>query len=226
MKSYGEYCALARALDVIGDRWTMLVVRELLVGPCRYSDLYNALPGIATNLLVQRLRTLEEAGVVALAHAPAPVSARVYSLTEWGLGLQRPLVELARWGVPLMSTGAGEDHNRGRWLVFAIMALYPEAAALQEESGFPAVTVRIDAEDDSLLLVSGSTGVRTSVTSGDASADVIVTGSSEEVFRTLSGDRTEGAHARVTGNTDALRRFFELTASALTADRPLAGRHS
>ena len=140
MKSYGEFCSLSRALDVVGDRWTMLVVRELLVGPSRYSDLHKALPGIATNLLASRLRALEEAGVVAATDAPAPVSARVYSLTEWGRGLQRPLVELARWGVPLMSAGTGEDHSRGRWLVFAIMALFPEPAATQEDSGVPAVT--------------------------------------------------------------------------------------
>lgn len=100
MKSYGEYCALSRALDVIGDRWTMLVVRELLIAPSRYSDLHKALPGIATNLLAQRLRTLEEAGVVTSEEQPAPVSARVYSLTDWGRGLQTVLVDLARWGVP------------------------------------------------------------------------------------------------------------------------------
>nr|WP_271209704.1 helix-turn-helix domain-containing protein [Rhodococcus wratislaviensis]GLK34418.1 transcriptional regulator [Rhodococcus wratislaviensis] len=218
MKSYGEFCSLSRALDVVGDRWTMLVVRELLVGPSRYSDLHKALPGIATNLLASRLRALEEAGVVAATDAPAPVSARVYSLTEWGRGLQRPLVELARWGVPLMSAGTGEDHSRGRWLVFAIMALFPEPAATQEDSGVPAVTVRIDADGDSLLLVSDPTGVRASVTSAGEPAEVIVAGSSEEVFGTLSGDRTEGPHAHVTGDADALRRFFALTSTALTAD--------
>ncbi|MGY4782972.1 winged helix-turn-helix transcriptional regulator [Rhodococcus opacus] len=219
MKSYSEFCSLSRALDVIGDRWTMLVVRELLVGPSRYSDLHKALPGIATNLLASRLRTLEEAGVVASTDAPAPVSARVYALTEWGQKLRRPLVELARWGVPLMSTGAGEDHSRGRWLAFAIMALFPEPGAMQESSDIPAVTARIDAEGDNLLLVSDPTGVHASMTSAGEPAEVIVKGSSEEIFRTLSGDRTEGAHAHVTGDADALRRFFALTSSALTFDR-------
>ena len=219
MKSYGEFCALARALDVIGDRWTMLIVRELLVGPSRYSDLNRALPGIATNLLAQRLRALEETGVVASSDEPAPVSARVYFLTEWGLGLRKPLVELARWGVPLMSTGAGDDHNRGRWLVFAIMALFPEASALASGPGFPVLTARIDADGDSVLLESGPTGVSTSIVSSDVSAELIIEGSSEEVFLTLSGDRTARPHARVAGDTDALHRFSELTAIALTADR-------
>ncbi|MDF2898572.1 MAG: putative transcriptional regulator [Rhodococcus erythropolis] len=218
MKTYGEFCALARALDVIGDRWTMLVVRELLVGPSRYSDLNKALPGIATNLLAARLRTLEEAGVVTAADAPAPVSARVYSLTEWGQGLQRSLVELARWGVPLMSTGAGEDHSRGRWLVFAVMALYPEPDAAQQVTGFPAVTVRIDADGDSVLLVSDTAGVRASVASAHEPAEVIVEGTSEKVFRTLSGGGGD-SHAEIKGDADAIRRFSMLTSLALTSER-------
>jgi len=216
MKSYGEFCALARALDVIGDRWTMLIVRELLIGPSRYSDLTRALPGIATNLLAQRLRTLEETGVVASSEEPAPVSARVYFLTEWGLGLQRSLVELARWGAPLMAAGAGDDHNRGRWLVFAIMALYPEAAALPTQARFPTLTARIDADGDSLLLVSGSTGVRASVTNSDESAEVTIAGTSEQVFALLSGGCAD-TPARITGSADALRRLSELTSTALTA---------
>ncbi|QYA99819.1 helix-turn-helix transcriptional regulator (plasmid) [Rhodococcus sp. USK10] len=222
MKSYGEFCALARALDVIGDRWSMLIVRELLVGPSRYSDLHKSLPGIATNLLAQRLRTLEETGVVASSEEPAPVSARVYVLTEWGLGLRRPLVELARWGVPLMSAGAVEDHKRGRWLVFAIMALYPEAAALPAPARFPTVTARIDADGDRLLLVSGPTGVRASVTNGDESAEVTLAGTSEQVFAVLSGSGAE-TPARITGSADALRRLSELTAMALTAGSDPAG---
>ncbi|MDF2469973.1 winged helix-turn-helix transcriptional regulator [Rhodococcus erythropolis] len=218
MKTYGEFCALARALDVIGDRWTMLVVRELLVGPSRYSDLNKALPGIATNLLAARLRTLEEAGVVTATDAPAPVSARVYSLTEWGQGLQRSLVELARWGVPLMSTGAGEDHSRGRWLVFAVMALYPEPDAAQQVTGFPTVTVRIDADGDSVLLVSDTAGVRASVASAHEPAEVIVEGTSEKVFRTLSGGGGD-SHAEIKGDADAIRRLSMLTSLALTSER-------
>nr|GLK35216.1 hypothetical protein GCM10017611_20680 [Rhodococcus wratislaviensis] len=200
-----------------------MIVRELLVGPSRYSDLTKALPGIATNLLAQRLRTLEETGVVASSDEPPPVSARVYFLTEWGLGLQKPLVELARWGMPLMSTGAGDDHNRGRWLVFAIMALYPEAGAASV-SGFPVLTARIDADGDSLLLSSGSNGVRTSLTSSDVSAELTIEGSSEEVFFTLSG-HTERPQARVAGDPDALQRFSELTAFALTVARNLENRY-
>ena len=82
MRSYGQYCALAKALDVLGDRWTLLIVRELmLAGPSRYTDLRNGLPGIATNLLSDRLRELEAAGVVAREQAPPPVATTLFSLT-------------------------------------------------------------------------------------------------------------------------------------------------
>ena len=85
MRSYDEYCALAKSLDVVGDRWTLLIVRELeLRGACRYTDLRNGLPGIATNLLADRLRELEAAGLVAREEAPPPVATTLFQLTERG----------------------------------------------------------------------------------------------------------------------------------------------
>ncbi len=86
MRSYGQYCSIARALDVVGDRWTLLIVRELLLqGPCRFTDLKNGLPGIATNLLSTRLKELEEAGLISREDAPPPVATVLYTLTENGL---------------------------------------------------------------------------------------------------------------------------------------------
>ena len=79
MRSYDEYCAVAKSLDVVGDRWTLLIVRELaLQGPCRYTDLRNGLPGIATNLLADRLRELEHAGVVSREEAPPPIATTLF----------------------------------------------------------------------------------------------------------------------------------------------------
>lgn len=212
MKSYGEFCALSRALDVIGDRWTMLVVRELLIAPSRYSDLHKALPGIATNLLAQRLRTLEEAGVITSVEQPAPVSAQVYTLTDWGRGLHTVLVDLARWGVPLLAPGIGDDHSQGRWLAFAIMALYPERAE------FPSLTVRIIADGDELLLTAGAGGVQTTLTSPGRPADITIEGRSDDVFRTLSGELTDQPTALPIGDDAALQRFSQLTRLAYTHD--------
>lgn len=210
MKSYGEFCALSRALDVVGDRWTMLVVRELLIAPSRYTDLHKALPGIATNLLAQRLRTLEEAGVITSEEQPAPVSAQVYMLTDWGRGLHTVLVDLARWGVPLLAPGIGDDHSQGRWLVFAIMALFPERA------DYPSLTVRIITDGDELLLTAGTDGIKTSLANPGASADVTIEGTSDEVFRALSGELTDKPTAPVSGDDLALQRFSQLTSLAYT----------
>src|SRR3979409_2476971 len=101
MRSYGQYCSVAKALDVIGARWTLLIVRELeLRGACRYTDLRNGLPGIATNLLADRLRELEHAGVVAREDAPPPVATALFRLTPRGAQLRPVLESLVRWGMP------------------------------------------------------------------------------------------------------------------------------
>ena len=85
MRSYGQYCSVAKALDVVGDRWTLLIVRELLLrGACRYTDLKDGLPGIATNLLADRIRELEAAGLIRREEAPPPVATTLVHLTEAG----------------------------------------------------------------------------------------------------------------------------------------------
>ena len=104
MRSYRQYCGLAKALDVIGDRWNLLIVRELLArSPARYTDLHNGLPGIATNLLADRLRELEAAGVVRKYEAPPPVATTVFELTARGEDLWPAIRELGRWGRPLLA---------------------------------------------------------------------------------------------------------------------------
>src|SRR3954454_6134645 len=110
MRSYGQYCGLAKALDVVGDRWSLLIVRELLLrDACRYTDIRDGLPGIATNLLADRLRDLEEAGVVAREEAPPPVATTLYRLTARGEELRAALTALGRWGLPLVAEAAGDE---------------------------------------------------------------------------------------------------------------------
>src|SRR5215204_5707727 len=99
-RSYGQYCGLARALDVVGDRWNLLIVRQLLIGPARYGELHVGLPGVATNLLVDRLRDLELAGVIE--RRSAANGGVTYALTEWGTELRQPIEGLIRWSTPLM----------------------------------------------------------------------------------------------------------------------------
>ncbi|MEQ0561189.1 helix-turn-helix domain-containing protein [Amycolatopsis sp. NEAU-NG30] len=121
-RSYGQYCGLARALDVVGDRWNLLVVRQLLVGPARYRELQDGLPGVATNLLADRLRDLESAGVVERRLA-GEGNAIEYALTPWGAGLREPIEGLIRWSTPLMVRGPEGDRFRGEWLLVALPAL-------------------------------------------------------------------------------------------------------
>lgn len=107
-RSYDDGCAAAHALDLIGERWALLVVRELLLGPRRFSDLRAELPGISPNVLSQRLRDLEDIGVVRREHLPPPAASWVYTLTGWGRELEPVLQQLGRWGArsPVRPAGA------------------------------------------------------------------------------------------------------------------------
>jgi DNA-binding HxlR family transcriptional regulator len=98
MRTYCDGCAAAHALDLIGERWALLVVRELLLGPKRFTDLRAGLPGVSPNVLAQRLRELERAGVVRRRKLPPPAASRVYELTSWGEELEPVVVSLGRWG--------------------------------------------------------------------------------------------------------------------------------
>src|SRR3954451_13063866 len=124
MRSYDEYCAIAKSLDVIGDRWTLLIVRELaLRGACRYTDLRNGLPGIASNLLAERLRELERNGLIAREGAPPPIATSLFRLTPRGEQLRPLLDELFRWGLPLMAEQDPDEAVRSHWLAGALEAM-------------------------------------------------------------------------------------------------------
>ena len=97
-RTYGDACGIARALDIVGERWALLVARELLLGPKRFTDLRAGLPRVGPDMLAARLRELEEAGVVRRATLPPPAASRVYELTEWGAELAPVLMALGRWG--------------------------------------------------------------------------------------------------------------------------------
>src|SRR5258708_12092227 len=109
MRQYGQFCPLAKAFDVVGDRWTLLIVRELSVRRCRYTDLREGLPGIATNLLADRLRSLEAAGVITAETAPPPVATTLYRLAERGEALRPAANALAQWGGPLLADADETD---------------------------------------------------------------------------------------------------------------------
>ena len=115
MKRYGQACPIARSLDVVGERWSLLLVRELTLGPRRYRDLATGLPGIPSNVLAARLKDLQAAGVVTRRTLPAPADVTVYELTEAGRALQPALTELLHWGRRYGPEPAGDDAAQPGW---------------------------------------------------------------------------------------------------------------
>ncbi len=182
MRSYREYCSLAKALDLVGDRWTLLIVRELwLRGACRYTDLRNGLPGIATNLLAERLRELEQAGVVSREEAPPPVATTLFGLTPRGKELRPALEELTRWGLPLMTEQDPEDAVRSHWLASALELMLTDQAADR-----PPITVELDVGDQPIVVHTADGAVRTSL-GPNAAPDLKLTGSPRPVLGLMLG---------------------------------------
>lgn len=140
-RSYDQFCASARALDAVGDRWTLLIVRELLAGPRRYTDLHADLPGVSTDVLASRLKDMEQGGLVTRRRLPPPAAASVYALTARGHGLLPVLAALAEWGAPALAERRPTDAVRAHW--FAL----PLLRALRGPGG-PAATGVLDVHLD------------------------------------------------------------------------------
>lgn len=199
-RTYGQFCALARSLDLVGDRWTLLIVRELLPGPMRYTELKTSLGGIATNLLADRLRTMETNGIVERCLTASGVA---YALTAWGVGLREPLESLGRWGAPLLATGRGDDAFQPRWLTLALPALLGGVSA--------ATPVELGIETDGLRMVLrvDEDGVSASV-SDDEPETVLVAAPDVVVALAAGGLGIEQvlAVSEVRGDPDVLRAVF------------------
>jgi DNA-binding HxlR family transcriptional regulator len=206
MRSYGQFCAAAKALDVLGDRWTLLLVRELLLaGPSRYTDLRNGLPGIATNLLSERLRELEDAGILEREEAPPPVATTLYRLTPRGEAIRPVIDELIVWGIPYMVEGpAPEDAFRGHW-----MGGVAEMFLTDIEPDGPPVSLELRAGEESVVLEIAGGEVRVRAGSGPA-PDARLTGSPVQILAVLSGQ---------TGVEQALSRGLGIEGDAGVLDR-------
>jgi DNA-binding HxlR family transcriptional regulator len=207
MRSYGQYCSVARSLDVIGDRWTLLIVRELLLrGACRYTDLKNGLPGIATNLLADRLRELESAGLITREEAPPPVATTLVRLTEEGASLEPVIRALASWGIRFMAKPVGDDEFRPEWFA------YPVGEFLRDrDPGGPpaAIELRPPCGPAVIEVAGGEVQART----GTAPApDLILTGGPQAILAVLTGKlsaaRAAGLGLELSGDTSVLHRVL------------------
>lgn len=219
MRSYGQYCALARTLDVLGDRWTLLIVRELFAHDCRYSDLRDALPGIATNLLAERLRHLRDHGVIETYDAPAPVRASVYRLTGRGRELGPALAALVSWGGPLLAD-QGDDEFRTHWLALGLPTFFHGV----DVSDIAPLEVAIRTGDEPATLTADRDGVRVTMGASASSSAVAVQGPPDQVFAMLTGRDRDHRDVRVHGPRDAVRRL-QLLSRRAGAMPTLQSRH-
>ncbi len=220
MRSYGQHCALARALDVVGDRWTLLIVRELMLrGPSRYTDLRNGLPGVATNLLADRLRELEAAGLVERVQAPPPVASTLLTLTPRGEALRPVVHELAIWGLPYMTEGPGpKDSFRSHWLAWPV-----ELFLRDQDPAAPPIAIQVRCGQEPMVLEApggGGVEVRAGVVE---SPDAVITGTPHAVLGLLTGqiDLTEARRAglRYEGDEAALLRLVPAVGQDTAARR-------
>lgn len=208
-RSYNQYCAIARALDIVGERWTLLVVRELLTGPKRFKDLLEGLPGIGTNLLTTRLKDLERYGVVRRTTLPPPAASKVYELTELGRSLEPVIAALGRWGLEFLDTPDREDDLRPAWAVVAMRSALKQEAArgLQETYEF-----RIDKEAFHLRIKDGEV----EALQGPAVDPELVVRGSTQAFLSLVAGQLEPAEAlesgeiRIEGEQETLARCLEI----------------
>ena len=142
-RSYRQFCGIASALDIVGERWTLLIVRNLLLGPLRYSEILHGLPGITTNLLAKRLREMEAHGLVERTRSSATDSASAYRLTELGAGLEPALHALGKWGWNWMTEPRPDDMRSLEFVLVAIRRRYKGGTTMRVELVVDDVPYRI-----------------------------------------------------------------------------------
>ncbi len=220
-RSYEQYCALAKALDIVGERWTLLIVRELFAGPQRFSDLLETLPGIGNGLLATRLREMQEAGLVQVSLLPPPAASRVYQLTESGRRLDEAVTALARWGASSLGPPTETRHYHPLWQLQSL------AARTRRTSNAPRaprlyIDIEVDGQRHHLRLYAGR------ITAGrgphpESRACITTTG--ETLYALCQGaeriqDAVRKGHIRIQGGLGAARRALE----ALVVPGPFYGK--
>ena len=213
---YQQFCALARALEVAGDRWTLLIVRELAPGPRRFTDLLDGLPGISRNLLTERLRGLERDGIVTREELPPPAARRVYDLTGDGRDLAVAMAPLIAWGARRLGDREPADSFRARWPAVAMAGLADREAATGVRESYQYVVgdsaFHFEVDD-------GSVRVR----DGHAKAPAVTVTTDEETWASIASGRISASAAaaagalRVSGDPRAAKRLGRIFAPAKAA---------
>jgi DNA-binding HxlR family transcriptional regulator len=207
-RKYDEGCAVSHALDLIGERWALLVVRELLLGPKRFTDLRAGIPGASPDVLANRLRELESAGVVHQHKLPPPAGSQVYELTDWGAELEPVVTHLGRWGSrsPSLPTDA---HSSIDSLLLSLRSLFDPQVAL----GFSTtITLRIEGRPFHIEIIDGEFRLA----SGEAERPIVGLDTDRRTLADLLhrgrqlDDALHAGTATVSGPTAVLARFLDL----------------
>lgn len=210
-RAYGQYCGLVRALELIGERWALLIVRDLLVGPRRFTDLRQGLPRIPSNVLAARLKELEAAGVVERRVLPRPKAGVVYDLTEYGRELEDAVIRLGRWGAKSLGEPRPEEIVTADSMVMAFRSTFrPEGAEAYEgemryELRLGPVVVHVRVKD----------GVLAEVAEGALpDADLVIeTGPAIKALmagEVMPKEAVENGSVRLSGDPELLSRFAEM----------------
>ena len=204
-RSYGDPCGVAHALDLVGERWALLIVRDLLLGPKRFTDLQVGLTGVPPNVLTTRLNDLQEAGVVRKRTLPPPAASRVYELTEWGAGLKPIVLALGLWGsqspVPRPEGEMGTDS-----LILSMLgaldaaAIAPGGGTVEVRLGRESFTVSIG--EDVQVARSNAPGSGTAIDTDAATLAALMAGDLEVDAAVAAG------RVRLEGNTNACRALL------------------
>lgn len=217
MRSYNQWCSLAKALDVIGERWSLLVVRELLDGPKRYTDLRDGIPGISTDVLAARLKDLEDGDIVERRTLPPPAASKVYELTELGLGLGPAVAALSRWGAQLLGPRSDDEAFRPHWLVLGLRGMLraDRAADVTLEVDFDLLAELGPQSESDVIRVRVDDGHLTHVADPSTPAQVVVHADLSTLSSIADGslpiaDATADGRFAIEGDAGAVRAFQRL----------------
>jgi DNA-binding HxlR family transcriptional regulator len=209
-RTYSQFCGVARALDLVGNRWALLIVRELVLGPRRFTDLLVGLPGVSTNVLSSRLRQLERGGLVQRRMLPPPAASAVYELTEYGRALEPALFALGRWGAQSLGPRGEDQILRSHWLAVALKAFFhPETA----EGPRGAYELRLREGSFLIRVHDGEVDVQSD---GVGDADLVLEADDDILVAVLAGaiPLSEGLRAGgvrvLEGDLGELERFVEM----------------
>ena len=204
-RRYGQFCGVTRALEVVGERWALLIIRDLLVSPKRFTDLRQGLPRIPTNILSTRLKELEEAGVVRRRVLPRPSGAVVYELTEYGQELDEIVMALGRWGAQRLGEPGPDDIVTEDSMIIAMRSTFhPEAAVGRSDRyqlNLGPIVLHMDVDDGNLRVAAGEAQDRDIVIEAGPAIKALMAG------EITPDEALADGSVKITGNPDLLKQF-------------------